>query len=132
MTKVIAIHGGSPLSLRLLFVGVNCDASMLLRQAEQDIARVHSHRRIRNCDRNEDVIVTPEGRYGMRSWSGRQRANYGIGIAVYDTECRVAAELAGSIVIIVAGVVPDLVGSPGVSYVGDRLAIHGAQNQQRF
>ena len=117
---------------RLFFVRINRDATLLRGQSEHDIAGVRRRRCGRNGDGNEDVIVPAEGRYGMRTRAGRQRANYRVGVGVDDAQSGIGCETAGRVEIIVAGVVPDLVGALGIGQSCYLFAIYTIDNHQRL
>ena len=78
------------------------------------------------------MIVAPEGRDGVGSRSGRQGTNYRAGVAIDDAERWIASEAAGGVKIVVAWVVPNLIGALRLRNVGDLLASHSVKNKQRL
>src|SRR5258706_2476108 len=103
---------------------------MFLRQAEHDVARVCRSIRGRNCDGNEDVVVSPIGRHRVRPWSSRHGAGYFACITINDTQCGIGSESARSIEIIVAGIVPDLISALGFCQSSDLLASETIDDHQ--
>src|SRR5258708_35654587 len=103
---------------------------MFLRQAEHDVARVCRSSRGRNCDGNEDVVVSPICSHRVRPWSSRQGPGYFACITINDTQCGIRSEPARSIEIVVARIVPDLIRALGLCQSSNLLASETIDDHQ--
>lgn len=80
-------------------VRVNEHTALLGGKAKQGVARIDSHLGVRRCDRNENMIVFPVGRYGVNTCSPWQVTDEGSGAGVDNTHCLGCAT--GSIEVVV-------------------------------